>query len=193
MPKKRKISEADQAIWNEVSKTISPLTPKVSKPLPDYSEKLSNSKPATKSNFQVEPFQVGSKSISSAIPTQQEIVKRTSPHMDKKNFGRLIKGKKEIDMKVDLHGMTVDQARHHLQSRLFSAQADGLRLILVVTGKGNKTRMDEFNRPQSGILRQSLPQWCQSFPLSKIVLQVVQAQQKHGGSGAYYVYLRRAR
>jgi len=193
MGKKRKLSEADEEIWNEVRKSVSPLHLKTkslkSNPLQSTRKPVEAQKPT----FEIEAFSIGSKSATKQIDQKPDRPTQTSPHMDKRNFQRLIKGKKEIDLKIDLHGMTFDQARRHLQSRLIEAQSNGMRLVLVVTGKGNKTRTDEFNRPQSGILRQNLPKWCGEFPLSKIVLQVAQAQQKHGGSGAYYVYLRRAR
>lgn len=193
MGKKRKLSEDETRIWDEVRKSVSPLRPLVTKALPEFAKSVPKKAAAKPVRQKLEPFEIGSRANPLDAKPLTSGVARTSPDMDRKNYERLIRGRKEIDMKVDLHGMTVDQARSHLQARLFDAKAAGLRLVLVVTGKGNKTRLDEFNRPQAGILRQSLPQWCQQAPLSKIVLQVAQAQQKHGGAGAYYVYLRRAR
>ena len=69
----------------------------------------------------------------------------------------------------------------------------GNRLLLIITGKGNKKTVDEFNRPKSGVLRSGVPEWLKSGPMSDAVLQVMQAHPKHGGGGAYYVYLRRRR
>ncbi len=112
--------------------------------------------------------------------------------MDKRNFQRLVRGKLEIDGKLDLHGMTQEQAKIALRSKILQAHSSGKRLILVVTGKG-KHRVDEFNRSIVGVLRQNVPQWLRQPPLSSVVLEVTQAQQRHGGDGAFYVYLRRNR
>ena len=71
------------------------------------------------------------------------------------------------------------------------AQAGGLRLLLVITGKGRPT---EAAWPQRhGILRHSVPHWLAAPPLAGRILQVAPAHQRHGGAGAYYVYLRRRR
>ena len=74
--------------------------------------------------------------------------------------------------------------------RIFIQNANrrGNRLLLIITGKGNKETIDEFGRIRSGILRSGVPEWLKQ---SDEVLQVTQAHGKHGGSGAYYVYLRR--
>jgi DNA-nicking Smr family endonuclease len=42
-----------------------------------------------------------------------------------------------------------------------------------------------------GVLRHQVPLWLRQPPLGQAVLQVSEAHLKHGGSGAYYVYLRR--
>ena len=69
----------------------------------------------------------------------------------------------------------------------------GRRLVLVITGKG-KDRDDGGPIPtRHGILRHQVPQWLALPPLSQAILQVTPAHLKHGGHGAYYVYLRRNR
>ncbi|MEL6172865.1 MAG: Smr/MutS family protein, partial [Pseudomonadota bacterium] len=76
---------------------------------------------------------------------------------------------------------------------ILDAQARGLRLVLVITGKG-KNRDDQGPIPvRNGVLRHQIPQWLGMPPLSQAVLQISQAHQKHGGGGAYYVYIRRDR
>jgi len=99
----------------------------------------------------------------------------------------------EIDGTLDLHGMTADQAKARLLAYITQSHAMGMRLILVITGKGKHKGYDEFHRPVGGVLRQSLPDWLRGPTLSNKILQVSQAQPKHGGAGAYYVYLRRIR
>ena len=66
-----------------------------------------------------------------------------------------------------------------------------MRLVLVITGKG-KRRDDTGPIPQRvGALRHQVPQWLRLPPLGPAVLQITEAHLKHGGSGAYYVYLRK--
>ncbi|MEO0342525.1 MAG: Smr/MutS family protein [Pseudomonadota bacterium] len=193
MTRRRKLTEADKAIWTEVKKSIAPLRPKVEKPLPDYSDVSKRRPIGITPSAKMSPFTIGQTASSYKPNVEPYSQPKHVPNMDRRNYNLLVKGKKAIDLTVDLHGMTLTQAEKHIQKQLFEAYRSGKRLILVVTGKGNKTSTDEFNRPRSGVLRQSLPQWCAKSPLSSIVLQVTPSQQRHGGSGAYYVYLKRAR
>ena len=104
-----------------------------------------------------------------------------------------MRGKMEIEATLDLHGMTADQAKMQLIRFITQSHRNGCRMILVITGKGNKTHRDEFNRERGGVLRQNLPDWVAGSAITDKVLQVTHAQPKHGGSGAYYIYLRRQR
>jgi DNA-nicking Smr family endonuclease len=66
-----------------------------------------------------------------------------------------------------------------------------LRLVLVITGKG-KPAPDHGPIPtRTGVLRHQVPHWLRMAPLGPAVLQVTESHLKHGGGGAYYVYLRR--
>ena len=112
--------------------------------------------------------------------------------MDRKNFQRLLRGKFDIEMRLDLHGLTQNQAKITLRAKLTQAYDQGKRLVLVITGKC-KTRVDDFNRPVHGVLRQNLPQWVRQPALRHIVLEITEAKRHHGGGGAYYIYLRRKR
>ena len=115
------------------------------------------------------------------------------PVMDTKTFGKMKRGKLVPEARIDLHGMTLDQAHPALTAFILKAQADGLRLALVITGKGKATD-ESWPMPRSrGILRRQVPQWLAMPPLAQAVLQVAPANIRHGGEGAYYVYLRRPR
>ena len=113
--------------------------------------------------------------------------------MDRKAYARLMRGKLRPEGKIDLHGMTLERAHPVLTSFILSAQSQGKRLVLVVTGKG-KQRDDGGPLPvRIGVLRHQVPQWLNNPPLSLAILQVTQAHVRHGGGGAYYVYLKKAR
>ncbi|KMW58911.1 SMR/MUTS family protein [Candidatus Rhodobacter oscarellae] len=113
--------------------------------------------------------------------------------MDQKSFDKLKRGKLKPEARVDLHGMTQARAHGVLSTFIQDAHARGLRLVLVITGKG-KDRDDGGPIPTPrGVLRHNVPQWLGLPPLSLMVLQVSDAHQRHGGGGAYYVYLKRRR
>ena len=117
----------------------------------------------------------------------------TSPTMDRRNFNRLQKGQMPIDARLDLHGMTVEQAKLRLKSFLLNAHGRGDRVILVITGKGLRSGFDEFNRPNRGVIREGLPQWVKDKALAPMIVQITPAHRQHGGDGAFYLYLRRKR
>lgn len=113
--------------------------------------------------------------------------------MDRKEHQRMTRGKLKPESRIDLHGMTVARAHPALTRFILDARAHGKRLVLVITGKG-KADHDAGPIPQrQGVLRHQVPLWLATPPLAAAVLQVTPAHQRHGGSGAYYVYLRRNR
>ena len=113
--------------------------------------------------------------------------------MDQKAFTRMKRGKLRPEGKLDLHGMRIDSAHPALIRFILSAQASGKRLVLVATGKG-KDRDEPGPIPTPrGVLRHQVPQLLALSPLAQAVLQITPAHIIHGGSGAYYVYLRRTR
>jgi DNA-nicking Smr family endonuclease len=141
-------------------------------------------------------FELGSKARATApgndlVPALPERMAKQPVHMDKKAFTRLKRGKMLPEAKIDLHGMTQDQAHPALIGFILRAHGSGKRLVLVVTGKG-KSRPEDGPMPvRRGILKHNVPQWLAMPPLGPLVLQVAEAHISHGGSGAYYVYLRR--
>jgi DNA-nicking Smr family endonuclease len=92
----------------------------------------------------------------------------------------LRRGRTEPEARIDLHGMTHDDAYRALIGFLTKAQGEDKRVVLVVTGKG-------------GVLREALPLWLGQSDLKPLVSGVSEAHVKHGGSGAFYVSLRRKR
>jgi len=126
-------------------------------------------------------------------PSPGERLARAPLMMDRKTHGKLKRGRMAPEAKLDLHGMTMSEAHPRLMAFILRAQADGKRLVLVVTGKG-KNRDEGLPIPvRHGVLRHQVPHWLSVPPLAQAVLQVAEAHLKHGGGGAYYVYLRRGR
>ncbi len=196
MRKPRHLSAEERALWDRVAERATPLHPTSDRPAPKLT-------PTPKAKQQVTPrdplpdFRVGQKT-NAARPhdVMRPLVDRlaASPvNMDHKSFGKMKRGKIKPEARIDLHGMTMAQAHPELVAFILGSQSIGRRLVLVITGKG-KDRDDGGPIPtRHGILRHQVPQWLALPPLSQAILQVTPAHLKHGGHGAYYVYLRRNR
>lgn len=125
----------------------------------------------------------------SRAPNPAERLAAAPLRMDHKVHKRMSRGKIRPEARLDLHGMTLAAAHPHLIHFILSAHAQGHRLVLVITGKGRGDHGPLPTRP--GALRHQVPHWLHTAPLSPVVQQVTPAHYRHGGEGAYYVYLRR--
>lgn len=127
------------------------------------------------------------------LPSLPDRLAAATPRVDGAIQARLKRGKLRPEARIDLHGMTLSEAHPALTGFLIDAQARGRRLVLVITGKG-KDRDDGSVMPlPRGVLRHQVPHWVQTGALAGIVLQITPAHFRHGGEGAYYVYLKRLR
>jgi len=109
-----------------------------------------------------------------------------NPGIDRRTAERLRKGRMDIDRRLDLHGMTQDAAHAALDRAVASAWREGLRMLLVITGKGSA-------KDGGGVLRRNLPRWLAVGANAPRVLRIEPARPQHGGAGAFYVLLRRQR
>lgn len=191
---RRRLRPDELDLWRKVADTAQPLHPDK----PKSSLPLSTKPPVKPAQKPIEKFGMGTKANGKTVahdvlPGLPERVAQAPLKMDKKAFGKLKRGKLVPEGKIDLHGKTLDQAHPALVSFILKSHAAGKRLVLVVTGKG-KDRDDGGPIPvRLGVLRHNVPHWLSVPPLAQVVLQVTEAHLKHGGGGAYYVYLRRSR
>jgi DNA-nicking Smr family endonuclease len=102
---------------------------------------------------------------------------------------RVARGREPIDARLDLHGFTQTQAHAALLRFLRRAQADGVRMVLVVTGKGTSKGGETHER---GVLKRQVPLWLSLPEFRSLVVGFEDAHIGHGGAGALYVRLRRA-
>lgn len=184
----------EAALFEEALKGTKRLERKLATP-----EELGLSK---KRAIQIErPDETGAKPRAAQAPLRSPVTKRTelpeletgaTPGVDKRTAQRLKRGKMPIDGRIDLHGMTQDQAHGALNRFLASSQSRGRRCVIVITGKGYKSKTDEGPyREQVGVLKQAVPRWLNEEPNRARVLSFTQALQQDGGTGALYVYLKR--
>ncbi|WP_298259409.1 Smr/MutS family protein [uncultured Litoreibacter sp.] len=193
---KRQLNPEEQELWARVTETAIPM--KLHKKVKFAEEPVKARVPDPVSPRSIKSFKMGERAASKTAkhnlsPSLEQQFAKSHVAMDKKAFTRLKQGKLSPEGRLDLHGMTLDQAHPRLNRFILDAHAQGKRLVLVITGKG-KSRDDGGPIPtRLGVLRHQVPQWFQQHPLKPLILQVSQASLKHGGSGAYYVYLRRIR
>lgn len=194
--KPRALRPDEKELWDKVRRGAAPLHPDKKTILRDAVEAMKPGPPAAP-----EPpprFHIGDASRPDSgrhdlSPALSETLSGLPVRMDRRRFGSMKKGKLKPERRIDLHGMTMAHAHPALLRFIQEAHADGLRLVLVITGKG---RDGDHGGPipvRRGVLKHQVPHWLHSMPLKPLVLQVTEAHLKHGGSGAYYVYLRRTR
>jgi DNA-nicking Smr family endonuclease len=111
--------------------------------------------------------------------------------MDKRTARRLKRGELPVDGRIDLHGLTLDQAHGALTSYLRGAHNRGARCVVVVTGKGKGG--EGPNGEKTGKIRRETPHWLNQSALRPLVLAVTEARTHDGGTGAFYVLLKRKR
>lgn len=109
------------------------------------------------------------------------------PAIDRKTIRRLGSGQLDLDARLDLHGMTQDEAHRALRAFLAACRNRGDRFTLVITGKGGAASIDHGER---GVLRRNVPRWLAEPDLAPLVVGIAQAAIRHGGSGALYVRVR---
>ena len=180
--RKRSLSEEERALWESVAKQIKPLRkrPRVVKPSMASVEAAGHAVPKPAAS---------PKHIVPARPVA--LSKPTPPPLapiGRRERSHLSRGRKEIDARLDLHGMTQMRAHRALFSFLQRAHHDGLTFVLVITGKGKIGSESE-----RGVLRRQVPQWLGLPEFRALVVGFEEAHIGHGGEGALYVRVRRSR
>jgi len=199
MARKRGLSTEDQRLWAQVAATAAPLRPQQRLPLASPAAPVVRdlAKPAPEQpRFDVQPFRIGQTAMPrggnvARAPSPGDALRAAAVRMDGKLHRRMVKGKIAPDARIDLHGMTLALAQPRLAQFILKSHAAGHRLVLVITGKGKPGGSDAPLPVRPGALRHYAPHWLHSPPLSAVVLQVTPAHLRHGGEGAYYVYLRK--
>jgi DNA-nicking Smr family endonuclease len=189
MARRRSLRPEELDLWQAVARTARPLHGSVL-PHPVVIDQAPQVVVEPKKRGAIPRFRVGEKV---AQFRADDSLPAPAVQMDAKAFARMSKGKLAPEARLDLHGMTVSEAHPELIRFILNASSEGLRLVLVITGKG-KPGLDYGPIPQRyGILKHQVPNWLRMQPLGAVILQVSEAHLKHGGAGALYVYLRRTR
>jgi DNA-nicking Smr family endonuclease len=178
--RKRALSNEERVLWESVAKQVKPL----------------RKKPRAKaqSAAAAEELPIAAKSAGllkpppAARPAKPDKPPPLAP-LGRRERSQLSRGRKEIEGRLDLHGMTQTRAHRALLSFLQRASGDGLTFVLVITGKG-RTVGPESER---GVLRRQVPEWLSLPEFRALVVGFEEAHVGHGGEGALYVRIRRSR
>jgi DNA-nicking Smr family endonuclease len=180
-PRRRHLSEDERALWESVARHVKPLR---KKPRPAKAAALS----ATEVHAH-KPVTSPRPAVSAPAPKPSKPAMPPLAPLGRRERSRLSRGRNEIDARIDLHGMTQTRAHRALLGFLQRAHHEGHTFVLVITGKG-KVGGSEAER---GVLRRQVPQWLSLPEFRALVVGFEEAHIGHGGEGALYVRIRRAR
>lgn len=196
----RRLSDEDRELWSRVARTARRLHPEPAKP-PLTPDPGALPPPKPKGAPVLFPPAADPRPVAPAPRIRLDLMAPLGERlaaeplrMDPGLHRAMTRGKLDPDARIDLHGMTLAQAHSALTGFLLGAHARGNRLVLVITGKGRKA--DDHAAPlpaRHGVLKHEVPGWLRSGVLAPLVLQVREAHRTQGGSGAYYVYLKKRR
>jgi len=183
---KKPLDDDDLSLWKRVAASVTPMLRRraasVEAPPPSLAKAPDG--PAKKTGAM-------KTSPPAAAPSMPLVSSPLQPaNLDDTGFGgisrssaRSIKtGRAGFTARIDLHGLSRDQAQLRLTGFLTEKAHAGHRHVLVITGKGVRG---------GGVIRRQFPEWISSPPLNELVIAYCQAQPKDGGDGAWYVNLRR--
>jgi DNA-nicking Smr family endonuclease len=180
--RKRALSEEERALWEGVTRQTKPLRKKHRAAEPHAASPKVESHIAAK--VVVPPKLL---SPATAPAPAKPVVPSLAP-LGRREKAQLSRGRKEIEARLDLHGMTQARAHRALSGFLHRAHGDGLTFVLIITGKGKIGAESE-----RGVLRRQVPQWLSQPEFRAFVVGFEEAHIGHGGAGALYVRIRRSR
>jgi len=163
----------ERALWRAAMREVAPLVGRSAEPAETPAAPLAPPR--------APGLRARSPAPSTVLPALTE---NAAPGLDRRRAERLRRGTLPIEARLDLHGMTQDEAHQALAVFLARGEAAGWRCVLVITGKGARG---------GGVLRATVPRWLNEWPNRQRLLAFAPAQPKDGGGGALYLLLRRAR
>ena len=191
----------DLDLWRHTARSVTPLR-KAKARVPEVGAPADHQPKPRLPSAKTPPAPPPSQNVRKPSPPQPP--KRAAPPsppplvpIERRKARRIARGIVEIDDRIDLHGLRQADAERRLRAFLLGARAQGLRTVLVITGKGGErgtaTRDDGAERSERGVLRRSVPLWLEQPDLRDCVAGIAPAHIRHGGSGAIYIHLRKIR
>src|SRR5579863_6434682 len=174
---RRSLSREDRALWEATTHNVAPLRRRRARPVAPEAEAPSAPATAGRPAASATPSPTG-------LPT---LAPGAAPGVDRRTAEKQRRGQLPIEARLDLHGLTQDEAHRALTRFISDGDARGLRNLLIITGKGSA------GDDGRGVLKAAVPRWLNEQQLRPRILSFSWAQPRHGGAGALYVLLRRRR
>ena len=165
---RRDLTADDRAVWTTFTQAIRPLRARPLLPAPENEPQPKPYIPRSSARPQI------------VEPAPMKIAPPPLTGLDRRTKKRVARGHEPIGGRLDLHGLTQDEAHGALLHFLRGAAARDKKLVLVITGK-------------SGVLRRQVPHWLALADMRDVVIGFEPAHVAHGGEGALYVRVRRSR
>jgi DNA-nicking Smr family endonuclease len=174
----RTLTEEERALWRAFAAAVRPLPGHALPPAPAPA-------PAPQPSPAAAPAPSAPRPARPASPARIPQVQVGQPPagLDRSRWRDLHRGRTRPERTLDLHGRRAQDAYHAVRAFLHAAQADGLRCVAVVTGKGPM--------PEGGVLRREFPHWLNAPDLRQMVLGA--AYPHAANQGAVHLLLRRRR
>jgi len=169
--RRRILSAEERVLWTAITKSIAPLRDSDTTEDGETSERIFQ---------QIETHSAKTGSALNTLPPP------LAP-LGRRMRTRVARGKEAIDGRLDLHGLTQNEAHTALLHFLRTATARDARLVLVITGKGGRGDAEQ------GVLKRQVPQWLDLPEFRALIIGFEQAHVAHGGEGALYIRVRRNR
>ncbi len=177
-----KLSDKDKKLWLDHMKQPNKSPPQE---IEDFAALLDN----TKINND-DGLQPTKKTPLPIIPNTKNKHDNNEP-LDTSIARKLSQGKIKPEGKLDLHGLTQQEAYIMLCDYIEHSYNQNKKYVLIVTGKGKNIKQpQDWFTPRIGVLKQKLPHWIKTRPLQHYVIDAITAHPKHGG-GAFYVILKK--
>jgi DNA-nicking Smr family endonuclease len=174
---KRPLRPEEVKVWGLVTGTVDPL--------PGRAVPQGAATPPPEAKATEVPARVPAVKAKAAkpAPAKPRVTGEKDP-IEPRRKHRIAKAREPLGGRLDLHGYDQDRAKAALEGFLGRAFDDGVRAVLVITGKGVQG---------DGVLRRRVPEWLAAPQLAHMVAGVSEAARHHGGAGALYVALKKKR
>lgn len=188
----RGLSAPEAELWARVASSVTPLKRRDPPRLP---------KESVVASVIVAPV-IAAKKVKGRVPPVRAPVPQAAPAaapslaqdrgLDSHWERRLARTGTAPDFTLDLHGCNLAQAHARLDHGLLQAKAMGARLVLLITGKPRPVSAADRAETR-GAIRAKVLDWLAAGPHASDIAAVRPAARRHGGEGALYLVLRKAR
>ena len=186
----RGLSADEAALWRKVAATVTPLHPQPPAPpvAPTPSVAAEPPMPVKRVRGRM-PAPPPPPSVPALAPTRP----LTQDGLDGSWDRKLARGTIVPDVTIDLHGMNLETAHARLIGGIAQGLAIGARVILLIAGKSRPHSDHDARGERRGAIRAKLLDWLAHSAFASQIAAVRGASPRHGGAGAVYIVLRKAR